>query len=136
MRRWIYVSCLVITLLPIAGLEVLQHFSNSGEGIASVHHADSLSVKITTRYLPAAIILLVATLINSVDFNIAVLAPYQASRKGWTPIKTLLISVMGKTPPQALAVLLSHRNWGPLLSATAALLASVLSVVVGWLVYC
>ena len=132
-RRWIYVSCLVITLLPITALEVLQHFSNRNGGIASVHHPDSLSVKITTRYLPAAIILLVATLINSIDFNIAVLAPYQGLRKGWTPSQTLLDSVMGKTPPQTLAVLFSHRNWGPLLSATAALLASILSVVVAGL---
>ena len=132
-RRWIYVSCLIITLLPIAVLEVLQHFSNSNVGIASVHHPDSLPVKITTRYLPAAIILLVATLINSIDFNIAVLAPYQASRKGWTPSQTLFDSVMGKTPPQALAVLLSHCNWGPLLSAIAALLASILSVIVAGL---
>ena len=131
--------CVVTITLPLAcfiALEVLQRLSDSHHpnGFATVKDADSLVTKFCTRYLPALIFLLVATLINSVDFNIAVLAPYQAPRKGWTSANgPMSQAILGKTPPGALLTLLQHRNWGPSLSVIGALLASVLTVVVSGL---
>ena len=135
-QRCMYLIALSLPLACFAALEILQRISDSHQpnGFAVVSDTDSLATKFSTRYLPALIILLVATLINSVDFNIAVLAPYQGLRNGWTcangPVSQ---AILGRTPPDALLTLLKHRNWGPLLSAIGALLASVLTVVVSGL---
>ena len=135
-RRYMYLISLLLPLACIVALEVIQRVSDSQSrnGFATVQSTDGLSVKFCTRYLPALILLLVATMINSVDFNIAVIAPYQALTRKWTSAKgPMSEAILGKTPPEALVTLVKHQNFGPLLSALAALLASVLTIVVSGL---
>ncbi|KAI1625064.1 hypothetical protein EDD37DRAFT_590156 [Exophiala viscosa] len=123
----------VTLLLPptiIATLEVLQRISDNKSGITTVSAESSLSAKASTRYLPALVMLLTATLFNSVDFTIAVLAPYNALKSGVRSAEsTIMCTIVGLMPPAALWVSIRNRYWGAAFSSIAALLGSVLTIV-------
>ncbi|KAK4946582.1 hypothetical protein LTR10_014434 [Elasticomyces elasticus] len=123
----------VTLLLPptiIAMLEVLQRISDNESGITTVSAESSLSSKALTRYLPALVMLLSATLFNSVDFTIAVLAPYNALKSGARSAEsTIMCTIVGLMPPAALWVSIRHHYWGATFSSIAALLGSVLTIV-------
>ncbi|KIW41439.1 uncharacterized protein PV06_07000 [Exophiala oligosperma] len=129
--RWIFVlTTLILPLTIIATLEALQVSSDRHDGIASVSSEDSLASKTTTRYLPALVMLLSATLFNSVDFNIAVLAPYNALKSEARPPQSSIMSnVIGLIAPYAVWQSLRRRYWGAALSGTAALVGSVLTII-------
>lgn len=127
--RHVFVSStILLPLAIIAALEVIQRSSDPETGIASVTAADSLSSKILTRYLPALMMLLSATLVNSVDFTVAALAPYNALKSGASP-PTIMTGVLGLVPPYALWVSIKNRYWGAALSTIAALIGSVLTII-------
>ncbi|KIW14529.1 hypothetical protein PV08_07313 [Exophiala spinifera] len=129
--RWFFVlTTLLLPLAVIGTLEALQVSSDSHNGIATVSAQDSLSSKTLTRYLPALVMLLSATLFNSVDFNIAVLAPYNALKSGArTPQASIMSNVIGLVAPYAIWQSLRRRYWGAALSGTAAIFGSVLTII-------
>ncbi|OCT46426.1 hypothetical protein CLCR_01041 [Cladophialophora carrionii] len=129
-HRAFILATLGMPLVIVTALEILQHKSDSDSGIGAVSDVESLSSKILTRYLPALVMLLVASLFDSLDFTIAVLAPYVAMK-----IKTRsskfprLASVLGLMPFHALWTAFHHRYWGAFFAGSAALLGSVLTIV-------
>ena len=117
-------------LAIIAALELIQRKSDSNSGIASVSDAGSLSSKVLTRYLPALVMLLSASLFNSMEFTIAVLAPYNSMRRNSeASTNRKLSSILSLMPPHALWRAGRNRYWGALLATVAALLGSVLTIV-------
>ncbi|KAK5453002.1 hypothetical protein LTS15_007151 [Exophiala xenobiotica] len=127
--RHVFVSStILVPLVIIATLEVIQNISDRDTGTATVTAADSLSSKISTRYLPALVMLLSATLANSVDFTVAALAPYNALKSG-ASAPSVMTGVLGLVPPYALWVSIKNRYLGAALSTIAALIGSVLTII-------
>ncbi|OAL24941.1 hypothetical protein AYO22_05277 [Fonsecaea multimorphosa] len=135
LKRPILVISLVMPLVAIGSLEALQQVSDKRHGFVAVHESTGTSITIYTRFLPALLMLLVATMINSLDFNIAVLAPYNAvhSKVGSSAWRSTATSNLGYPPPLAIWNSMRHHQWGPCLSGLASLIASVLTIVVSGL---
>ncbi|KIW99056.1 uncharacterized protein Z519_00719 [Cladophialophora bantiana CBS 173.52] len=131
----ILVISLVIPLATVGALEAVQQVSDERHGFVAVPDSTDTSISIYTRFLPALLMLLVATMINALDFNIAVLAPYNALRSEdrHSLLRSITTSNLGHPPPLAIWRSLRHRQWGPFLSGIASLVASVLTIVVSGL---
>ncbi|KIW80320.1 hypothetical protein Z517_06935 [Fonsecaea pedrosoi CBS 271.37] len=122
-------AALALPVAIIAVLEVLQRQSDRNSGIASVSDVESLPSKIFTRYLPALIMLLSATMFDSLEFLSIVLAPYNAMKANRQPSTPVSRSLVGLMPLHALWTALRSRYWGSSLAIIAALLGSVLTIV-------
>jgi len=133
-RRPVLAVTLVLPPCVLVVLEVLQRVSERQGGIISFADQASTTTTICTRFAPALIMLLTATLVNSLDFNVSVLAPFNALRSRALPAEqSIMISVVDKTPLIALWTALKCRFWDVLFSTSAALIASVLTIVVSGL---
>ena len=120
-------------LIVIAGLEVLQSISNANNGVIGLTNDDSKFVYYI-RYSSTLVILLVATLFNNLDFTITTYTPFGALRSATTSSKrSLLVNLIGETPPVALYQCFQYRYVGTTLSMIAALLSSVLTIIVSGL---
>jgi hypothetical protein len=129
----IWISVFTLTLLSpilvIVIIEILQRISFRHDGIAPVPSDNGIDVQIYSRYLPAVVMLLIATLYNSLDFTVSLFAPFHALGLGSAPAsKSIMSSLLGKTPPIALLTALRDSHWGAFFSTTAALLGSVLTI--------
>ena len=129
-RRIFVITTFLLPLGVIVALEALQRRSDDGNGVTRILDATSFSSKSLTHFIPALLMLLVATMFNSLDFTIAVLAPYNALKIAERPMKYgALSSVLGSTPPQALWVSIRNGYWAAVLTTIAALIGSVLTIV-------
>ncbi|RDW63409.1 hypothetical protein BP6252_10954 [Coleophoma cylindrospora] len=126
------VLTLASALLIIAVLEILQHLSDSSSGIVSLD-VESFTLSLYTRFLPALVMLLLATLFNGVDFNVAVLAPFSKMYAGTASSQSLIRPLVGQLPPLALYNALRNRYWSAYLTGLATMVASVLTIVVSGL---
>lgn len=124
-----------LPLATIIVLETLQQVSDKRQGISAIQNSSDAAITIYTRFLPALVMLLVASLINALDFNIAVLAPFDALRsaRGQHSTRSIPTSNLGHPPPLALWKSVRQRHWGTFLSGIAALVGSVLTIVVSGL---
>lgn len=129
-RRVFVIGTFLLPLAIIGALEALQRRSDNDNGLTQISDEASFSSKSLTHFIPALVMLLVATMFNSLDFTIAALAPYNALKAKERPIKSgVLSSVLGSTPPQALWVSIRNGYWAAVLTTTAALIGSVLTIV-------
>lgn len=118
----------IIPLVLIAVLEVLQRSSERNDGLFTV--ADDKWTEIYSHYIPGVVMLVVAALINMLDFNIALFAPWVNLAKGnAVSRKSILNHLLGRTPPLAFMQALKTRNLSALLSILAATMAAILTVV-------
>ncbi|KAJ9605266.1 hypothetical protein H2200_009923 [Cladophialophora chaetospira] len=134
LKRPILVMSLALPLSAVAVLEALQQLSDRHHGFTSLSGND-LSLTLFTRFTPALLMLTIATLINSLDFNVAVLAPFNTLRdgSGQQSRAVMSTSILGLPLPFALWQSLKLRQWGSLLSGSASLVASILTIVVSGL---
>ncbi|KPI39407.1 uncharacterized protein AB675_5265 [Cyphellophora attinorum] len=128
LRPWIYTSCLLLPFFSIGALEILQHFSDRSQGFGTSSLSAGNVLKFDLRNVFPLVALLIASLVNSIDFNIAALAPFQAARRGWADARTLA-PVLGRVPLTAIHHLIITQNWGPFLSAVASFTAAFLTIV-------
>jgi hypothetical protein len=125
----VFTLTLLLPIMVIVIIEILQRISFRNDGIASVPSDSGIDVQIYSRYLPAVVMLLIATLYNSLDFTVSLFAPFHALGLGCASAsKSVKSSLLGKTPPIALLTALRDRHWGALFATTAALLGSVLTI--------
>ncbi len=134
LKRPILIVSLVLPPSAIGILELLQQLSDQHHGFISISNRE-LSITLFTRFLPALSMLVIATLINALDFNIAVLAPFNAltAATAQPTRNTISNSSLGLPLPLALWCSLKQRRWGPFLSGSATLIGSVLTIVVSGL---
>lgn len=112
----------VLVVGCIVALEFLQRLSDS-KGLLTL--PDDRFSEAYIHYIPALVMLLIATMFNSLDFNISVFAPFSALRSGYTTSRrTVMSHLLGKTPPFAVFEAFRSLQFGALLSLTAALVAS------------
>jgi len=120
--------CLIITL------EVLQRLSDRRNGIAAIASSGNLFSILLTRFLPALIMLVVATLYNSLDFAMSMLAPFHSLCTGQRgAARSIRSTLLGKTPLHAIYHSVQHAHYGAAFSAIAALLGSTLTIIVSGL---
>ncbi|KAK5046438.1 hypothetical protein LTR84_008241 [Exophiala bonariae] len=136
LQRWVLAPALGLPLAALIVLEVLQQLCDRYTGIATLPaQASDVSIIIYTRFLPALFMLLVATLINALDFNVLLLAPFNALRaeSDVPPAQSVLVSFLGLPVPVTIWKSLRLRHCGVLLSTIAALIASILTIIVSGL---
>ncbi|KAL6247345.1 hypothetical protein RBB50_005691 [Rhinocladiella similis] len=132
-RRVALIIIMALPLAAIAVLEALQRLSDRDHGIVEVstNHTQSALV---TRLIPALVMLIIATSFNSLDFNISVLAPFNSMRsRAVSADQSVQSSLIDKLPPIALWNAFRHRQFAALCSSTAAIIGSVLTIVVSGL---
>ena len=125
------------TLLPLALigiLEYLQRNSDSNRGIYTISDLNTLRSSVYTRFIPALVMLIVATSYNAVDFNILVLAPYNSMKGRAVPAsRTVDSSLVDKFPPIALWCAIKQRQYAAVFSSSAATIGSILAIIVSGL---
>jgi hypothetical protein len=118
----------LIPLVLIAVLEVLQRSSDKNDGLFTV--ADDKWTEIYSHYIPGIVMLIVAALINMLDFNVALFAPWVNLAKGnAVSRRSVLNHLLGRTPPLAFMQALKTRNLSAILSILAATMAAILTVI-------
>lgn len=134
LRKASILLTLLSPLVVIAALEVLQRISDNNNGFASALNVSSTVMSIYTRFLPALIMLLVATLFNCLDFNASCLAPF-ISLTSWKNrgYQNMTQPLLGQYPPFALWTALRLRYWPAVLTAVAVFVGSVLTIIVSGL---
>ena len=133
-RLPILISISFVVLALVVVLEVLQRTSDRENGITSMPDTSGFIITVTTRWIPAVVVVLVATSFNAYDFITSTLAPYHTLKKSSAPASRSLMSyLVGKLPPHALSTSLRHRHWGALFSSIAALVGSLLTIIVSGL---
>jgi hypothetical protein len=133
-RKPVIILVLILLLSTIGILEFLQHRSDNNQGILSLPGVENTTTTVYTRLLPALVILIVATSVNAIDFNIMVLAPFNALRSGEVFAKRSLdSSLVDRLPPVALFRAVKNRHHAAFCSSTAAIIGSVLTILVSGL---
>ena len=125
------VLCLtaILPIIVLITLEMLQRKSDQHRGLMDLSHTRASEAYI--HFIPALIMLLVAGLINALDFNVALFAPWTALSEGNAVAKSSILStVLGHSPPVALFEIIKGRYVAAFLSLFAAAMASVLTIVV------
>jgi Protein of unknown function (DUF3433) len=126
------VFTIAIPICAIIVLAVLQRVSDSRNGIFNVR--GNRESEAYAHYVPALVMLLIATLFSSLDFNVSLFSPFAALLKGnGLSGRTVLSQQLGKLPPLAIAKAISNHHWGALFSSIAALIGSVLTIIVSGL---
>lgn len=119
---------LIIPLVIVVVLEVLQRSSDKNNGLFSV--ADDKWTEVYSHYIPSLVMLIIASLINMLDFNVALFAPWGYLAKGNAiSRRSVLNNLLGRSPPAAFLQALKTRNVGAVMSISAATLASILAVI-------
>ncbi|KAJ9659932.1 hypothetical protein H2198_002822 [Neophaeococcomyces mojaviensis] len=130
--------CIALTLLSapaaIGALEILQHLSDSDfPGIATIQTANSFVISIYSRFLPALVALLISTMFNCLDFNTAMLAPYNHLATGSGSYEDFNTPILAHIAPVAIVTAFRRRYWAACLTGLGALVGSVLTIVISGL---
>lgn len=129
-----FVALIVILPLCLIGLlEGLQRFSMSRNGLLEVKAKEKESLVLAT-YLPAFVMVCVATLYSSFDFTISVFTPFSVLRGGNAAASSsVMVNLTGKLAPHAFFLSLRHRHVAHCLTLIAGFIASFLTIVVSGL---
>ncbi len=133
-RRTFLLLSIALPMAAIAALEALQQASDKGHGFVTVARPNKQIISLLPNTLSAAAMLGIATMFNTIEFNISMLAPLRYLQgKVRDPRGDLLTSYLGSTPPKVLFVAFLRQHWSVMLSTSAALIGSVLTIVVSGL---
>ena len=122
------VVVIALPLILVVLLEVYQRSSDRNDGIREV--PDNLETDIYTHFIPALIMIIVASLVNLIDFNIELFAPWAELKKGdATHRQSILSHYLGMLAPTALLGASKSRQFNVIASAAAAMIASILAIV-------
>ncbi|EXJ84463.1 hypothetical protein A1O3_05131 [Capronia epimyces CBS 606.96] len=125
---------LILPLVIIVMLEIIQRSSDTHNGFYAV--TDTKWTEVYSHYVPSIVMLLLATLANMLDFNVALFGPWASLVRGnATSRNSVLNHILGRSPPSAFLQAFRTRYPGALLSITAAMLASILTVIASGLFY-
>lgn len=130
-KYWMIGLMLVSPLVVIVVLEILQRLSDANQGIADVN-GDVPGY--LSHYLSAGLMLLLATCVNNFDFTITSFAPYSILRLGAASAsRSIDFTLLGELAPVALAKSLRARHLSSTFSNVAAVVGSILTIVVSGL---
>ncbi|KAL1860706.1 hypothetical protein Daus18300_009049 [Diaporthe australafricana] len=108
---------------------ILQNLSGRTDGIVIIADPDTILVTFWTRFVPATIFMTVAVLYDSIEFNVAIFAPFARLKRGKARGKhTLAHTLLGRFSIEVLLSTLRHRDWAAGFATFAALLGSFLTI--------
>jgi hypothetical protein len=120
---------LIVPLLAIVSLEILYRTSCRSYGLLDIFDKEKMATYLS-RYLSSSIVLLIATLFNSLDFAVASYAPYSLLRSGAMPgSRSLCLNLVGKLAPVALLNSIQAHHVSSVLSNSAGMIGSTLTIV-------
>ncbi|EHY52670.1 hypothetical protein ABEF92_004002 [Exophiala dermatitidis] len=130
----VVVLTLILPVTTIVALQIVQTSSDRHNGIYTVTNNEWTEAY--SHYIPSIVMLVLASLVNMLDFNVALFAPWTNLAKGnATSKRSILNHILGRSPPFAFLQALRTRYLGGITSIAAASLASMLTVVVAGLYY-
>lgn len=124
----------LVPLFLIGILEYLQYLSDNGPnlGIASLSSND-LVQSLVSRYIPAVVALLVATMFNCLDTNTAILAPFSTMIDRKVSNDELSHTWLDRSPPMMMYHAIRRRQWGYSLTTLASVVGSILTIIISGL---
>ena len=126
-------ASIFLPVVLIALLEIIQRLSDSRDGLVTMSPT-ATNQQLAVRFIPALVMLSVATMYTSLDFNLSVFAPFTALKRGSAQAATSLnVNLVGMLPPHALFVALKNRHVAHGLTILAAFVSSFLTIVVSGL---
>ncbi|KAI9881166.1 MAG: hypothetical protein M1830_007144 [Pleopsidium flavum] len=129
-KGWFGALAIIIPLCLIILLEVLQRESDKKGGLLGVA-TSGVDSHILSTYLPALVMLGVATMYSSLDFAISIFVPLAALRRGnGTAAQSIMVSTVGSHPLHAFLLSLRTRSGTRCITIFAGFVASFLTVVV------
>ena len=121
-----------VPLVLLALLEIFYDRSQKNNGLWTV--PDDRGTLIASHFIPAFIALLVAALINNLDFYITLLAPWSRLFKtNALAGHSILKNVLGHIAPSAALIAIKAQYWGALASTLATVFAGLLTIVISGL---
>lgn len=127
---------LLTVSIPIFGmlvLEMLQRLSDQKNGFVNIAHEHG-DTPVLITYIPAIVMLLIATIYTALDSTVATYSPYNALWHGDSPARrSIMVNVQGRMPPHALFLSIRSRYSAVCFTVLATLIASFLSVIVSGL---
>ena len=125
-----FIVTLALPIVTIVVLEILQQYSNKHDGLVASAYALS-SATALSYYLPAALMMAISIMFNSLNFTLMIFVPYSTLVKGNSPARrSIMSSYLGKIPILGLIQAIIVRHWTVCFSTTAAILGSSLIIVV------
>lgn len=98
-RSWFTALIITLPLCFIVLLEVLQHLSDSHNGIVDVTNSN-VDYQILSTYLPAFVTLVLGMMYTSLESAISIFAPLAALRRGNIPAtQPIMVGLVGGIPP-------------------------------------
>lgn len=126
---WLFATTCALPLAVIATLEVLQSLSCRTNGITAIANPDTVLVIFGTRFVPGLLFLTIAVLYDSIEFNVAVLAPFTRLKRGGARGRhTLTRTMLGRFSIEVFVSSLRHRHWAAAFATLAAFLGSFLTI--------
>lgn len=126
-------ASLIALCTVIAILAVLQHVSATNNGITNIKLPSTMAHSLYT-YIPAAFMLLLATLCTSASFAITTISPYYYMKGGSTKAeRTVLLDVCGKSAGIVLYTSFTRLLLAPAFISTASILSNFLTIAVSGL---
>lgn len=120
----------VLPIIAIGVLELLQRLSSKRHGLLRISDSDSNVESYVLRLSSTLAILIIATLVNSLDFTIMTFAPYSRLRQGNAPAdRSILLHLLSESPSLIFIKSIRAQHFGPAAS-NVSLLHSV------WLAGC
>lgn len=123
----------LISLFPftvIIALEVLQQLSQRTDGITSILTPNSILITFGTRFVPSILFIAIATLYDSLEFNVAILAAFSRLKTGKAKGKPVVTHVLlGRFSLESLGFSLWNKYWATSFATLAAFLGSFLTIV-------
>jgi hypothetical protein len=120
---------LLVPVIAIIVLEILYRVSHRYNGLLDVYDMETQATYLS-RYISSSIVLLIATLFNSLDFAIASFAPYSLLRSGAVPSsRSLCFSLLGRLAPVALLNSIEAHHISSTFSNSAGMIGSALTIV-------
>lgn len=126
LKPWVLGISISLPLILIIILEALQQTSDRHSGFSAV--SNSMAAQVLARLIPAALGLVVSTLIGSIDGRILMLAPFAALKKTAQPPEVLANNLLIKTSTSAMYYSIKLGYVGAPLTALAVLFGSLLPI--------
>lgn len=127
-KIWFSAISIGMPLATIVSLEVLQRISDANGGISDVKSSTSVGAAMST-YVPALVMLVIATLFGCAEFATCLLAPHLAMKRGLATASMLISTPLRQLPPIAILGALSSGRIAASVVMISALVGSVLSIV-------
>lgn len=120
---------LIVPTVAIVLLEILYKSSQGNYGLLDVYDKENMATYLS-RYISSSIVLLIATLFNSLDFAIAYFAPYSLLRSRAVPgSRSICFNPVGKLGQVALLDSIEAHRISSVFSNLAGMIGSVLTIV-------